>query len=246
MENIREHVIYQLRNTDVKSYPFPHFYAKNVFPDDFYWQLVRNLAGDESYEPMGGSYPARSFGPKVVPGGCEFMVENRFMNEIMMIFYPWFKKLYGDKKIKISMDLRLVRDHIGYQIGPHTDAPWKLVSLLFYLPQNFLHREHGTTIFTPKIPSFRCAGGPHYDFDGFNPAWTAPYEPNSCFGFWKTDNSFHGVYPVDEAFNRDVLLFNLYDEEKIPVKHDSIHGDPSEEVSHGNSQPDCGTEPVGS
>lgn len=242
MFNIREHVVYALRNAEIRSYPFPHFYVKNVFPDDFYWKMVKSLAGDSEYTPMGGSYPNRFFGPRDIPEGCEFMTDPHFMNEVMMIFYPWFKKRYGDEKIRVSADLRLIRDKRGYQIGPHTDAAWKLVSLLFYLPQTVSYSDSGTTIFVPKIPAFRCPGGPHYDFDGFNAAWTAPYAPNSCMGFWKTDNSFHGVFPVEKTFNRDVLLYNLYDEAKIPVK---LEKDPTEEANHGDRQPDSRAEPVG-
>lgn len=238
MMHTGNHVIYKLRNAEVLAYPFPHFYARNVFPEDFYWKMVRNLPPSEQYSEMGGSYPNRSFGPKDVPDGCEFMVEEYFLNQVAMIFLPWYRKRYGDKNIKIASDLRLVRDQKGYQIGPHTDAPWKMVSLLFYLPQNYGYRDHGTSIYTPKIRGFTCKGGPHYDHDGFNQVWTAPYEPNTCFGFWKTDNSFHGVEPVEDSFNRDVLLFNLYDESLIPQKAVKLGESTPEETSHGDARPE--------
>lgn len=237
--SVKSHVLYALRNADVRGYPFPHFFARNVFPEDFYWKMLKNLSPDEEYTQMGGYYPNRFFGPKDIPEGCAFMVSNEFMNEVMMIFYPWFKKLYGDKKISISMDLRTVRDKKGYAIGPHTDAAWKLVSMLFYLPQTYGHKDCGTSIFVPKIRGFKCLGGPHYDFDGFDEAWRAPYEPNTCFGFWKTESSFHGVYPVEDDFSRDVLLLNLYNDDLIPAKHDSISGESlPEEKYHGNVRPE--------
>jgi hypothetical protein len=40
---------------------------------------------------------------------------------------------------------------------------------------------------------------------------TAPYLPNSLFGFVRTDNAFHGVEPViDLDARRDLLLYNLF------------------------------------
>lgn len=225
--NVKEHVIYALRNARINTYPFPHFFAREVFPEEFYWrEIIGNLKGSEEYKTMGGNYSARFFGPTEIPKGLEFMAEDDFMHEVMMIFYPWYKKRYGEKSCKVSTDLRLIRDEKGYQIGPHTDAAWKLVSLLFYLPQTYSNRECGTSIYLPNAKGFRCAGGPHYDFEGFREAYRAPYEPNTCFGFWKTDNSFHGVEPITKDFNRDVLLFNLYDNDKIPkkeVENEDVH-----------------------
>lgn len=226
--NTKEHVIYALRNAVIKSYPFPHFFVRDVFPESFYNDLLKHVDKITDYKPMGGNYPERSFGPDSVIPGLEFMVEDSFMQEVMMIFYPWYKKRYGEKNCSVSTDLRLVRDSKGYQIGPHTDAAWKLVSLLFYLPELWAYRECGTGIYIPSSKGFRCAGGPHYDFDGFHECYRAPFEPNSCFGFWKTDNSFHGVEPITKDFRRNVLLYNVYDTEKIP-KHDIVTGESSTE-----------------
>lgn len=228
--NLREHVVYALRNAEIRSYPFPHFHTKNVFPESFYNELIKRLGNVESkdFAPMGGAYEARTFGPDIneVAPDLGFMSENEFMNDVMKIFLPWYKKRYGNKDCNVATDLRLVRDHMGYQIGPHTDARWKLISLLFYLPHGWAYREFGTGIYMPSNKKFRCEGGPHYDFDGFKEAWRAPYEPNTCFGFWKTDNSFHGVQPITREFNRDVLLYNVYDTDKIPNR-DMIHGETS-------------------
>jgi len=236
--NVKEHVIYALRNAVIRQYPFPHFFATNVFPQEFYYDLIKQIEKNTDYTAMGGNYPDRSFGPKGAPDGLEFMIENDFMHEVMMIFYPWYKKRYGDKNCQVSTDMRLIRDKAGYQIGPHTDAAWKLVSLLFYLPGTWAYRECGTSIYLPSSKGFRCAGGPHYDFDGFNECYRAPFEPNTCFGFWKTYNSFHGVEPIKKNFNRDVLLYNVYDNDKIP-KHDMISGETSpEESNHVNVRPE--------
>lgn len=213
-----EHVCYKLRNARVKLYPFPHFFIRNVFPRDFYMKLVENLPPDDRYKANESSYRNRYFGPKDYdPTG--FLGERQFLDSVLAIFGPQlFERKNRDylpgESMSVSTDIRLIRDVKGYKIGPHTDAPWKMVSLLFYLPKNPLMRHAGTSIFVPEDHEKRCNGGPHYPFDGFRIVDTAPFIPNSCFGFWKTDYSWHGVEPLDIEGNRDILLYNIYARKK--------------------------------
>lgn len=239
--DIEEHVIYQLRNAEIKSYPYPHFFVENVFPDTFYDKLLDMLPGDEEYEQMNEFYPDRYFGPdKFLPEELGFMASERFMREVMQIFIQWVRKAYPGGKVNIASDIRFVRDKTGYRIGPHTDAPWKLISLLFYLPSGQFWRKHGTSIYVPNEPAFRCDGGPHYEFEEFKQVYTAPYARNSCFGFWKTTNSFHGVEQIHDDFDRNVLLYNVYDESKIPKKSVKLGEslNPDGEIHDGRDKPE--------
>lgn len=247
MFNVEEHVIYKLRNAHMQVYPFPHFFVENVFPDEFYQQFLDSLPGDEDYTQMSDGYPDRAFGPKEIPAGLEFMGEERFMSAVLSIFNHWIKKNYPNGSVSVAADLRLVRDKKGYFIGPHTDAAWKMVSLLFYLPHTAKWAKHGTSIYVPNDPSFRCTGGPHYSFENFKEVYAAPFIPNSCFGFWKTDNSFHGVEEVTSDIHRNVLLYNVYDDSKIPGKSVKL-GELSTEspgAENGNGQSSRGGKPIG-
>lgn len=205
------HLIYKLRNAIVKNYPYPHFYCENVFPDQFYRELLASLPAEAAYSNRTTRYHGRQFADPTENPALSFMSEPDFVQNILKIFAPWVHQRYCNNKLEVFHDLRLVRDGQGYQIGPHTDAAWKLVSLLFYLPEDYALERLGTSIYTPKDPNFTCAGGPHHSFDNFNLAYTAPFAPNSCFGFWKTSNSFHGVEPITIPCTRNVLLFNIYD-----------------------------------
>jgi hypothetical protein len=105
----------------------------------------------------------------------------------------------------------LVEDVTKYALGPHTDSPKKVITMLFYLPRDLSQSHMGTSIYLPKDPAFRCQGGPHYKFDGFQRLHTMPFVPNSLFVFFKTDNSFHGVEPVtDPDTKRWLLLYDIY------------------------------------
>lgn len=231
--SLETHLLYALRNATVKPWPFPHFYVQDVFPLPEYFEIIEYLAVKGDYS-LSGSFKNRSFAEDSHLPGLDFMHSREFMRAILGIFAPQAKQRFAGRNAELTMDLRLVRDGKGYQIGPHTDARWKVVSLLFYLPPIGIDEWHtgshlsdktlqlaqyGTSIYLPKDRNFTCEGGPHHKFDGFERIWTAPYLPNSCFGFWKTNQSFHGVEPVDVEFDRDVLLFNLYERQALDASH---------------------------
>ena len=100
-------------------------------------------------------------------------------------------------------------DRTTYSLGPHTDSVKKVLTLLIYLPNDDSMSNLGTSIYVPKDPTFVCAGGPHHDFDKFMLAKTAPFKPNTLFGFFKTNNSFHGVEPIQESIRRDLLIYDV-------------------------------------
>lgn len=210
--DVEGHVLYALRNAQVKNWPFPHFFVENVFPSAFYDSLMLKLAEKRDFEEVEGRYHGRAFGGMEDLADFDFMKGKSFLQEVCSIFKEAMTKHFEGQKAVVYNDLRLIRDKAGYFIGPHTDAAWKLVSLLFYLPQDDWYYEYGTSVYLPKDREFRCAGGPHHYFAHFDKIFTAPYRRNTCFGFFKTDNSFHGVEPLKHQFNRDVLLYNVYDQ----------------------------------
>lgn len=205
------HVKYKILNAPVKRWPFSHFYIENVFPQDFYSDILASLPPHEDYSTYGTSYKGRKFANPTKLDLFDFLLTEDFLKTVITTFLPDFKARFPTAQFDPKMDLRLVLDGENYSIGPHTDAAWKIVSLLFYLPPNDSLKSFGTSLYTPKDPTFRCPGGPHHDFKGFDRVFTAPFLPNSCFGFFKTDYSFHGVEPITIPCRRDVLLWNLYD-----------------------------------
>ena len=104
----------------------------------------------------------------------------------------------------------LVQDYTTYSLGPHTDSPTKVLSFLFYLPADDSLAHLGTSIYVPKDPRFTCPGGPHHPFEMFDRMMTMPFLPNTLFAFMKTQNSFHGVEPIQKAgVRRDLLLYDI-------------------------------------
>ncbi len=216
--NTEQFVTYKLRNADVKNWPFPHFFVENVFPPDIYDKIIAQLQTKQDYAEQ--AFRNRTFAETVDVPEVQFMLGKEFTNNIVKIFSADFLQRFPNGSAKLQNELRLVRDCQGYKIGPHTDARWKMLSLLFYMPSRnstyWEYEEYGTRLYLPKDRSFTCEGGPHYSFEPFDEVASFPFRPNSVLGFWKTNKSFHGVPPIPVQFQRDVLLFNVYEQEITP------------------------------
>lgn len=209
--SLKEHLIYQISNAPLRRYPFTHFFIDEVFPWDVYTTLIDTLeSGSMAFRPLG--FPHRQYCDELPPelAGLDGV---RFPQAVISLFSDDFARRYPfSDRPEFTAEWRFIRDEEGYSIGPHTDAPHKVASLLFYLPSPAMYMSDlGTSIFVPTDHKKTCPGGPHHEFDGFEEVFRAPMRANSCFGFWKTNFSWHGVKKISGNVRRDVLLFNIYE-----------------------------------
>jgi hypothetical protein len=222
------HLVDAIARAALIDEPFPYLYVEHAFPSDFYQALLAALPDIGAYTPIGetealtikGGYAERSIcrvreieGRSAFWAGLSSWIHGAsFAERIFDKFSAAYLERFGlDTKIEYEVDVRLVRDFTNYSIGPHTDAPQKLASLLFYLPPDESMSHLGTGVYAPKDPAFRCEGGPHYGFELFRRVATAPFRPNSLLAFPKLARSFHGVERIaDRAVERNLLLYNLY------------------------------------
>lgn len=201
--------------------PTPHWYAEEVFPQDFYTEMLARLPqpdkftsiadlgwieGDASLESNRGVLQLSGQGlsgldPELAAFWGEisksFRTE-RFALTMIRKYLPQMAERFGDEigTMRFSATPMLLSDDGAYELGPHTDRPERLLAALFYLPTDASTPELGTSVYLPKDPTFTCPGGPHHRFEDFQLVKTAPYTPNTAFCFFKTDTSFHGVEPV--------------------------------------------------
>ena len=238
MIDVHQHIRYQVLNTPVRRFPFPHLYVENVFPAAWYSDLLRYLPKIEAYQPIGetGTVPMDAYPQRFVgaiepladaegPGPtAQFWAEaNRLLmaGELATLFLDAFaqaiEQQYGTgSQFEIVREVRLVRDLTDYRLPPHTDHVRKLVSALFYLPPDDSLREHGTSLYVPADPSMIIDSDRHLSAEAFKRVATMPFLPNSMFAFVRSGTSFHGV----EAFarpraQRDSIMYNLYTESVV-------------------------------
>jgi hypothetical protein len=226
-------VLYNIGNALVREFPYPHLYVPDVFPADFYREMLRNLPPQSALKNLGelgrvtagNTYPERGVLP-LTPQDLaalegpqrefwerlrKWLLGQRFGDTMVGKFAPYLAQRFGDlRNIRFDHEALIVRDRTNYALGPHTDSPSKVLSFLFYLPADAARAHLGTSIYVPRDPGFLCQGGPHYDYAKFQRMLTLPYVPNALFAFMKTPNSFHGVEPIAEPeVRRDLLLYDL-------------------------------------
>lgn len=230
---VEAHVVYKVANAPMRNYPYPHIYVENVFPCDFYAQLRAHWPDSTALTSLAdtgrvskGAYRERFVLP-FTPADIGRLPENRrafwsefgswfmadrFRTTMIEKFESCVRQRFGDDRryCRFESDSLVVRDKTNFSIGPHSDAPHRLLSMLFYCPDDDSMSHLGTSVYVPLDPDFRCKGGPHYPHKKFHKVITMEYKPNTLFAFFKTDSSFHGVEPIkDEHVQRDILLYDV-------------------------------------
>lgn len=207
IDPVEDHILHAIANAAVEGAPYPYVYIENVFPADFYAEILAHLPAE--YTPIATSRNAKGYPNRFTAAPKDAFwhaLKGRLQNGRLR--KALCEKLGAkDDPAALTDEVLLIRDLAGYAIGPHTDSPAKVITALFYLPQDESLIQAGTSIYTPKDPAFRCKGGPHYPFDGFDRLRTMAFKPNSVFIFLKTDDSFHGVEPCTGT--RNVLLYDI-------------------------------------
>jgi hypothetical protein len=235
MDGVKEHLLGRIRDADLFKDPFPYMNITNLFPDDYYSTLLRELPSDQAYAKYHAPYDARfyiDFKPQAdltqrafwrdllaLLASQEFLegMAHKFGDEISAVYKTrpnYIEPHRSGKGVKIGSRMILTRDYASYSISPHTDAPPKFITALFYLAKDESMLNFGTSIYAPKDKNFKQWGADrfqdaHLPYENFDVAATMPYRPNSALVFLKTDNSFHGVERSAEYSNkgRDMLMW---------------------------------------
>jgi len=228
-----EHFCGALAKARVELDPFPHFYLENVFPDDYYRELLRHLPGTEVYDnlyevtdlkldhfrhrnqrDMDMGWVER-LPPELQPFWTSF--NNWFLGpdlaQAVLDSFRSQRSLWPE----VSVESQFIRHRAGYFLGPHSDLFTKLVVLLIYLAPDNSAEHLGTSLYRPKDPTFSCPDSKHYAFEDFIRVKTAPYKPNSLLAFMRSDVSFHGLEPLSQTDvvteGRDVIQYVVHDKQ---------------------------------
>jgi len=229
--------LYKFGNIQINDYPFPHFYLEDVFDASYYSEMMTHLPTKKNMITLPDTgrvskdaYKERFVYDLIKDSDVQRMptedqqefwhnfrsifASNEFISCMVDKFRPYFQlhPLLRQKQTPthITPFMTLVRDEAGYGIGPHSDAQFRLLNILFYLPENNDNEHLGTSLYLPKDRQFKCAGGPHYKRGDFDEIGSAPFRKNSAICFFKTENSFHGVEKLEKIDDaRTLLLYYL-------------------------------------
>src|ERR1700744_2915383 len=171
VEAAERETLYNIMNAPVRPYPYPHLWVPDVFPAGFYDQIQANLPRHDSMSPIGEVRPVRGYKERFVlqlgradqlarlsPPQREFwdafgawLLSGRMLENLVTKFGPLLAQRFGPgEKVSLFDEAMLVEDQTNYALGPHTDAPPKVITVLFYLPKDDTLRPHGTSLYAPK------------------------------------------------------------------------------------------------
>ncbi|MCR9257288.1 MAG: hypothetical protein NXI16_14475 [Alphaproteobacteria bacterium] len=234
---VKSHMLQKIGDATVETDPFPHVVVDNVFDPDYYQQILENFPETDTYQSLASTGRSGYKDRHVVLFEEEhlkrldekrrafwndfwsILTSQDFVNGIVgKLREPIMRRLAEDgyleknkgKGIQMKCDGLLISDRTNYAIGPHTDAPHRVITLLFYAPEDDSNRQYGTSTYRPKDPNFKCKGGPHHKRELFDRVSTADFIPNRLFMFPKTSDSFHGVEPItEEGIDRRLIIYNV-------------------------------------
>ena len=233
---VLSHVVARIAAAKVEEHPFPYAVVDGVFPPDYYRQLLDNFPLAATMKPLSdtgrvlpGAYPERlallldsGSLAKLPPAQREFWTEltewlfhDQFTHACATKFAgalaPRLNRIAeAEGAIRTRGDALLVNDGSRYAIGPHTDSPHRLITFLFYMPEDDRLRDLGTSIYAPKEAGFTCWGGPHHPHAKFDRVATVEFLPNRLLLFPQTERSFHGVEEITRAgVQRRLLIDNV-------------------------------------
>ena len=234
------HMVERLRTSEVLMDPYPHYFLEQIFPDDYYRELLRNLPGSTVYQNLFEITDLKldhfryrdqkdigTGWTDLLPGAPKVFWDTfnawflgpEMARAALHTFAEPMRVRFGDEAAwpEVSVEVQLIRHHAGFFLQPHSDANSKLVVLLLYLAPDASTSHLGTSIYRPKDPTFSCPKSAHHPFEDFIRVKTAPYLPNSMLAFFRSDQSFHGVEPLSEedttTCNRDVIQYVIYDKQ---------------------------------
>lgn len=250
---ICEHLLSVVERIECENNPFSHFYTKGWFPDHVYKNMIENLPDTTLYDEVKHADARRKDGtstrhylaltdprmfeslkqPEQILWGSikEALCSPTFKKMV-------FKKLQTDLAKRFDIDERSVeqieaypsvfftRDVGGYRIKIHPDAPRKIVTMQFYLPNDDSQIELGTSIYkkiagetekvfffekvkekmSEKMMKSKLDLGYKLQQQMFEKVKTFEFTPNSGYGFAVGKKSFHDRDELGDKEVRNTLM----------------------------------------
>jgi hypothetical protein len=213
------HLLGVVRAAPLRRTPFLHLYFEQVFPEDFYAELLAALPRAERFEPLyhkdalrpdgsttRGTFTLDAAGLAELPEHarrtleiCRDAVGSEALRDALLARYgEVMRERFPGQSEDPALEgtVKLQRDEPGYRIGIHPDTSDKVVLLQLYLPPDDAHVEMGTALYRRQD-------------DGFTKVDTLPFRRNSGYSFARTEESFHGVEPIGALRHSLTLNYRL-------------------------------------
>jgi len=208
----------------VRTVPWEHIVAENVFAPDAYGEIEATFPRDLAvYHRQWKIDPALYHGTHdrrleaFLPRDAELLTDAqrtfwtplvehlsgaRFIRGLIERFRPPLAARFGTDLdapdfVERRLDVRFMfaLHEPNYALGVHTDIAWKVLTLIFYVPDRGDDESLGTALYVPRDPNLVSDGSRHLDPALFRHVATVPFRANSALIFARGDHTFHGVEP---------------------------------------------------
>jgi hypothetical protein len=220
MQSALERLIDKIHCALIDPLPSDNIFMEDVFDPALYGEILAALPADEDYdfiEHPDAILPSGIKTRKLLdltdatissfkPGVQDFwrtmkdiLVSDALQKAIVQKFQDKLKARFGERYPEMVTVPILYRDFAGYRIGVHTDAPYKIATLQFYLPKDDSQIHLGTSFHQKEGDSFRLMK-------------VNRFYPNSAYAFARTDTSWHSVEQMSpHEQKRDTLALTIYE-----------------------------------
>jgi hypothetical protein len=191
--------------------PFRHLIIPRMFDAEFYGDLLNHLPPEEVFLQYRNIDLGISQSRCIVDAG---KLESTFWNEFAAAFgsrgftESVLRKFGTRYRDDFYVTTQLIRDSLGYSIGPHTDIISKTLSILFYLPRDDSCMRYGTSICKALDPAL-TGSQDHHSWHQFEETHRALFRPNTALAFCRSDDSFHAVRAIDTDIVRHSIAVTL-------------------------------------
>lgn len=147
---------------------------------------------------------------------CALFSSHTFVDNAIQLFREALFQSYGKISQSLSVQFEFSRMPRDSFLEPHTDLPYKMITLLLYFPEPEWQDSYGghTEFYRSKDPAMASNWWNRIvPFDQVEVFRRAHFIPNQLIGFIKSDNSLHGVPPITcpVEMNRKSLNVHIID-----------------------------------
>jgi hypothetical protein len=216
MKAYQNYFLYLIANSTIRYYPWTHVLFENIFNSDHYDMLLKNLP-DEScliditkVKKHPADYPKNRLildDYNDLPNNQrEFweaqrdtFLDGKLKNILLNKFWPLLIDRIGQEyvnEVEFYDTFQLTKDKKGYVLEAHPDAFNKIFTIVINLPNNNFNANMGTVVYN----------------DNKELVYTSKYLPNTGFGVFRSDNSWHGVEETNE--DRWTIQYTIWGKDK--------------------------------
>ncbi len=220
-DEITKYIASKIKDTPLVEQPFDHTVFQDIFPSDYYAEIVGNLPENKGYRNYRHSDAMLPDGtsarlkldltadglwhlPKVTRSFLRDFGKRVTSPEVVDAFRKKFQTVLEAKTGKPLDQIRihpypiLFRDISGYKISVHPDSHRKAISVQFYLPSDDEQCHLGTLFHETKER-------------GHDLVKKMEFLPNTGYAFGVTPTSYHSLHPMNEKDKpRNSLMIIFY------------------------------------